>query len=101
MAAGAAAADVGSGLPQLLDPSTSVTCAVPATFAANGVPKQVLFLSDGGGISVKWEGQASHLVWPRAQMKGGEQRLAGVVLASNFGVLASVDGNYVRYTSPF
>jgi hypothetical protein len=99
--AGAAAADVRPGVPQLLDPSTSVTCAVPTTFAANGIPKQVLFLSDGGGISVKWEGQASRLVWPRAQLKGGEQRPAGVVLASNFGVLASVDGTYVRYTSPF
>src|SRR5689334_16603812 len=88
VAVGAArAADVRPGVPLLLDPSTSVTCAVPATFAASGVPKQVLFLSDAGGISVKWQGQPSHVVWPRAQMKGGEQRAAGVVLATNFGVM--------------
>src|SRR5204862_3895658 len=100
--AGAArATEVRPGVPQLLETSGAVTCAVPATFSANGVPKQVLFLSDGGGIAVKWEGQPSRLVWPRAQMKGGEQRAAGVVLATNFGVMASVDGTYVRYASPF
>jgi len=98
---GALGADVRPGVPQLLETSGAVTCAVPATFSANGVPKQVLFLSDGGGIAVKWEGQPSRLVWPRAQMKGGEQRAAGVVLATNFGVMASVDGTSVRYTSPF
>jgi hypothetical protein len=88
-------------VPQLLVPDTSVTCVVPATFTASGAPKQVLFLSNGSGISVKWEGQSTRVAWPRAQMKGGEQRAAGVVLATNFGVMASLDGTYVRYASPF
>jgi len=95
----AQAAVVRPGAPQLLDASPS-TCAVPATFAVGGVPTRVLFLAGLGGVSVKWDGQPVRVLWPRAQLKGGEQRPGGVFLATNFGVMDSVDGTYVRYCSP-
>jgi hypothetical protein len=97
----ARAAVVRPGAPQLLDADPSVTCVVPATFPVGGVPTRALFLSTGSGVSAMWDGRPERLLWPRAQLHGGEQCAAGVLLATNFGVLASVDGTYVRYVSPF
>jgi hypothetical protein len=97
----ARAAEVRPGAPQLLDADPSVTCAVPATFPVGGVPTRALFLGTGNGVSVMWDGRPERLLWPRAQLRGGEQRAGGVILATNFGVLDSVDGTYARYVSPF
>jgi hypothetical protein len=89
------------GAAQLLNADPTVTCAVPATFPVGGVPTRELFLGTGSGVSAMWEGRPERLLWPRAQLHGGEQRAAGVILATNFGVLASVDGTSARYCSPF
>lgn len=97
----ARAAVVRPGVPQMLDPDPSVTCAVPATFLKGGQPARALFLSTYAGICAKWDGQPERLLWPRAQLKGGQQCPAGMFLATNFGVLHSVDGTYARYYSPF
>src|SRR5260370_11644795 len=95
----ARAAQLRPEAPHLVDPNPSVPCVVPATFPANGSPTRVLFLATGSGVNVRWDGQPERLLWPRAQLKGGEQRPAGVFLATNFGVLDSPDGTYGRFSS--
>ena len=97
----ARAAVVRPGVPQLLDADPSVTCAVPATFTVRGAPTRALFLGTYSEISAMWDGQPERLLWPRAQLRGGQQCAAGVLLATNFGVLDSVDGTNARYVSPF
>src|SRR5688572_6704632 len=87
----AQAASVRPGVPQLLDPDPTSTCVVPATFAAGGATRRVLFLGLYGGIAAKPEGQPARMVWSRAQLKGGEQRSAGLFLATSFGVMHSMD----------
>lgn len=97
----ARAAEVRPGAARLLDADPSVTCAVPATFTVSGVPTRALFLGTYAGISAMWDGQPERLLWPRAQLRGGQQCAAGMLLATNFGVLDSVDGTYARYCSRF
>ncbi len=96
----ARAAQVRPGVPALLDPNPAVSCIVPATFPVNGAPARALFLATGMGVAVKWDGQPEQLLWPRALLKGGEQRPSGVYLATNFGTLCSANGMYVRFCSP-
>jgi hypothetical protein len=96
----ARAAEVRPGVPQLLDADPGVICAVPATFPVAGVPTRELFLGTASGVSAMWEGRPEGLLWPRAQLRGGEQRPSGVFLATNFGVLHSADGTYARFVSP-
>src|SRR5260370_3895621 len=87
----ARAAEVRPGVPQLLDADPTVTCAVPATFPVGGVPTRELFLGTASGVSAMWDGGPERPLWPRAQLRCGEQRSSGVYLAVNFGVLRSVD----------
>lgn len=95
----AQAADVRPGAPQLLDPDPSVVCIVPATFPVGGSTRRSLFMSTGGGIAVKQDGQPSRLLWGRATLTGGEQRASGAFLSTSFGLMHSADGVQVRYLS--
>jgi hypothetical protein len=97
MGTAAQAADVRPGAPQLVDPDTTVGCVVPGMFSAGGATKRTLFMSTGGGIAVKQDGQASRLLWGRATLWGGEQRASGVFLATSFGLMHSADGLQARY----
>jgi hypothetical protein len=96
----ARAAHVRPGTPALLDADPSVMCVVPGTFPVNGSPERAMFLATTGGVAVKWDGQPEHLLWPRALLRGGEQRPSGVYLATNFGTLCSTNGIYARFCSP-
>jgi hypothetical protein len=98
-ATAAQAANVRPGVPQLLDPDPTSTCVVPSSFYAGGALKRVLYMGLLGGIAAKTDGQPTRLIWSRAQLKGGEQRGAGLFLATSFGVMHSMDGSQVRFVS--
>jgi hypothetical protein len=95
----AQAANVRPAAPQVLDSDTTVSCIVPATFPSGGTPKRSLFMSTGGGIAVKQDGQPSRLLWGRATLSGGEQRAAGAFLSTSFGLMHSADGVQLRFLS--
>src|SRR5437867_10472422 len=97
MGSAAQAATVRVGTPQLLHGDTSAWCVVPATFQSGGVSKRVFYLSISSGIAVKPEGQPSRLLYYRAAIKGGEQKAAGVFLATTYGLMYSADSSQVRY----
>jgi hypothetical protein len=99
MGSAAQAATVRVGAPLLLDADTSAWCVVPATFQSGGVSKRVFYLSVSSGIAVKPEGQPSRLLYYRASIKGGEQKAAGVFLATSYGLMYSADSSQVRYLS--
>jgi hypothetical protein len=97
LSSAAQAANVRTGTPQLLDTDQSASCVVPASFSSGGTMQRALFVGTGIGIVLKREGQPTRLLWSRSSLKGGEQKAAGVFMATSFGLIYSPDGFQVRY----